>query len=64
MNHIANPRKMVSSKMEHATDATVKCQHCKKECDPETPEAEFICWHGLCAECELKGVIDGLNRRQ
>ena len=46
------------------TDATVKCPHCKKECDPETPEAEFICWHGLCAECELKGVRDGLNRRQ
>ena len=45
-------------------DATVKCPHCKKECDPETPEAEFICWHGLCAECELKGVRDGLNRRQ
>ena len=64
MNHIANPRKMVSSKMEHATDATVKCPHCKKECDPETPEAEFICWHGLCAECELNGLRDGLNRRQ
>ena len=36
MNHIANPRKMVSSKMEHATDATVKCPHCKKECKPDS----------------------------
>lgn len=63
MNYIPDAAKVVSSKMEHATNS-VKCPHCKKECDPETPEAEFICWHGLCAECELKGVRDGLNRRQ
>ncbi len=58
MNHIPNASKMVSSKMEHATDATVKCPHCNKECKPGTPEAEFIGWHGLCVECELMGVND------
>ena len=63
MNHIPDTSKVVISKMEHTTD-TVKCQHCNKECDPDTPDAEFIGWHGLCAECELKGVRDGLNRRQ
>lgn len=54
MNHIPDTSKVVISKMEHTTD-TVKCPHCNKECKPDTPEAEFIGWHGLCAECELKG---------
>ena len=57
MNHIPDTSKVVISKMEHTTD-TVKCPHCKKEYKPGTPEDEFIGWHGLCAECELKGVSD------
>lgn len=57
MNNIHDASKMVGSKMEHTTD-TVKCPHCKKEYKPDTPEAEFIGWHGLCVECELMGVND------
>ena len=34
----------------------IKCQHCNKEYEEGTPEAEFIGWHGLCAECELNNV--------
>ena len=62
MNNVPDTSKIIDQFAHHSE--MVKCPHCKKECDPETPEAEFICWHGLCAECELKGVRDGLNRRQ
>ena len=34
-------------------DEENKCQHCNKKYEEGTPEAEFIGWHGLCAECEL-----------
>ena len=45
MNNIPDDSKMVW---------VIKCQHCKNEYEEGTPEAEFIVWHGLCAECELK----------
>ncbi len=35
----------------------VRCPHCEKECLEGTPEAEFIGWHGLCAECELNNSV-------
>ena len=44
MNHIPDASKMV---------LVVTCPHCEKECEEGTPEAEFIGWHGLCAECEF-----------
>lgn len=37
-------------------DEENKCQHCNKKYEEGTPEAEFIGWHGLCAECELNNV--------
>ena len=45
---------------DHLPDAEkmVRCPHCEKECREDTPEAEFIGWHGLCAECELKNSGD------
>ena len=43
-DHIPDSGKMV---------LVVTCPHCKKQCKEGTPEAEFIGWHGLCAECEL-----------
>ena len=45
MNNIQDDSKMVW---------VIKCQHCNNEYEEGTPEAEFIGWHGLCAECELK----------
>ena len=56
MNHIPDVSKMIDQ-FAHIREM-VKCPHCNKECKPYTPEAEFIGWHGLCAECELKGVSD------
>ena len=44
MNHIADISKMVW---------VIECQHCNKQFEEGTPEAEFIGWHGMCAECEF-----------
>lgn len=48
-DHIADISKMVNADQ-------VKCPHCEKECADGTQEAEFIGWHGLCAECELNSL--------
>ena len=53
MNNVPDTSKIIDQFAHHSE--MVKCPHCKKECDHDTPEAEFIGWHGLCAECELKG---------
>lgn len=37
-----------------AAKKMIECPHCKKPYNEGTQEAEFIGWHGICAECELK----------
>lgn len=42
--------------MARPTD-TVKCPCCLKSYT-DWNETEFIGWHGICVECEMKGVND------
>lgn len=32
----------------------VICGTCGESFVDDSEEAEFICWHGVCAKCELK----------
>ena len=50
-DHIADVGNMINPNM-------VKCPHCNKQFEEGTPEAEFISWHGICAECELNLEVD------
>ena len=36
-------------------DKIVTCQKCGLSCIDGSEEAEFIGWHGRCAQCELDG---------
>lgn len=36
---------------------TVKCPFCLREYT-DWNETEFIGWHGICVECEMKGIDD------
>lgn len=36
-------------------DKIVTCQKCGLSCIDGSEEAEFIGWHGRCAQCELEG---------
>ena len=36
-------------------DKIVTCQKCGISCIDGSEEAEFIGWHGRCAQCELDG---------
>ena len=36
-------------------DKIVTCQKCDLSCIDGSEEAEFIGWHGRCAQCELEG---------
>lgn len=45
---------MVICKLLHKIEANmVECPRCHKQYSDETPDAEFIGWNGLCAECDL-----------
>ena len=43
-------------KSEYLGDGVAPCVECGLSCLDGSEEAEFIGWHGLCAECELKEV--------
>ena len=36
-------------------DKIVTCQKCGLSCIDGSEEAEFIGWHGLCAQCGMEG---------
>ena len=36
-------------------DPEVSCQECGEHFRDGSEEAEFIGWHGVCAQCELNG---------
>ena len=39
----------------HEVEQVVICLECGMKCLDGSEEAEFIGWHGRCAQCELDG---------